>query len=271
MGRKKTESQESANPVIVRENIKVVTRNDIITARGLEDCSLKAKKLLLLAISQCKQNDKEFFELETTPQEFARLVEVSVNDVYRDIDQMTDELFRGYIMVETDGYTAKYSLFSTCRYSKGYIYLKLNPDMTQYCLQLKQNFTQPLLMDFMKMRSRYSIDLWHLMQREMKSKKPGVGEIVQFDLSVDEIREATGTRDKLQMFAHLKQRVLDVAIADICENCNVQISYTYKKEGRKVVGLHFVVTNFVGCEIKEEWIKKVEEGKRRIRERSHIA
>ena len=268
MGRKKTEPQGDVSPVLVREDIKVVTRNDIITARGLENCSLKGKKLLLLAISQCKQSDQEFFELQITPQAFAKLVGASVSDIYRDIDQMTDELFRGYIMVETDDYTEKYALFSKCRYNKGYIYLKLNPDMTQYCLQLKRNFTQPLLMDFMKMKSRYSIDLWQLMQREMKSKKPGVGEIVQFDLSITEIREATGTRDKLQKFDHFRHRVLDVAIADICENCNVQISYTYKKEGRKVVGLHFVVTNFVNGEIKEEWKEKVEEGKRRIMDRN---
>lgn len=269
MGRKRSIPQPGSRPVEIREDIKVVTRNDVITARGMEECSLKAKKLFFIAISQCKQNDNEFYEYNMTVQEFAKIIGCSIENVYREIHKVTDELFRGYLMVEADGYTTKYTLFSLCKYGHGIIYFKMNPDMTQYLLQLKRDFTQPLLMDFMGMHSRYSIDLWHLMQREMHSRKPGVGEIIEIDLSVKDIRDATGTYDKFEKFSNLKQRVLDVAIADICENCNVQISYTYKKEGRKVVGLHFVVTNFVDGEIKEEWKEKAEEGKRRIRERNN--
>ena len=37
-----------------RDSIKTVTSNDFITAKGLEKLSLKARKMLYIAISQCK-------------------------------------------------------------------------------------------------------------------------------------------------------------------------------------------------------------------------
>ena len=43
-----------------RDSIKTVTSNDFITAKGLEKLSLKARKMLYIAISQCKKNDKAF-------------------------------------------------------------------------------------------------------------------------------------------------------------------------------------------------------------------
>lgn len=44
-----------------RENLKTVTSNNFITAKGLEKLSLKARKMLYIAISQCRKGDKDFF------------------------------------------------------------------------------------------------------------------------------------------------------------------------------------------------------------------
>ena len=44
-----------------KENIKTVTSNQFITACGLEGISLKARKLLYIAISQSKKTDTEFY------------------------------------------------------------------------------------------------------------------------------------------------------------------------------------------------------------------
>lgn len=40
--------------------IKVVTTNDFITSCGLDKISLKARKLLYIAIAQCKLSDNKF-------------------------------------------------------------------------------------------------------------------------------------------------------------------------------------------------------------------
>lgn len=223
-----------------KESVKVVTSNSFITACGLEDLSLKGRKLLYLAISQCRKTDTEFFEYSISVKSFADMMDIDASNIYIEMDKTTDELMRTFIKYRDDKSVHKYSLFSLCQYNDATIRFKLNPDMTEFLLELKGNFSQPLLAEFVKMRSPYSMAIWHLMQREMKSQKPYADHIIEFDLSLDELREVTGTEKKLEKLSNFKNRVLDKALKEIDENCNVAITYDNLKQGRKVIGFHFV-------------------------------
>lgn len=222
-----------------RENVKTVTDNAFITAKGIEGISLKGRKLLYLAISQCRKDDTKFYTFSISAKDFANLVGVTADDVYNTADKISCELMKGYIEVGSGRNWEKYSLFSKCSYKQGVLTFKLNPDMTSFLLQLKGDFTQPLLQDFMHMRGTYTMAVWHLMQREMKSRKPGIGEMILFDLSFEELREVTGTQKKLKQVCNFKERVLDKAIKDIADNCGVIITYDNITEGRRVIGFHF--------------------------------
>lgn len=223
-----------------KESVKVVTSNSFITACGLEDLSLKGRKLLYLAISQCKKTDTEFFEYSISVKSFADMMDIDASNIYVEMDATTDELMRTFIKYRDGKSVRKYSLFSLCQYNDATIRFKLNPDMTEFLLELKGNFSQPLLAEFVRMRSPYSMAIWHLMQREMKSQKPYADHIIEFDLSLDELREVTGTEKKLEKLSNFKNRVLDKALKEIDENCNVAITYDNLKQGRKVIGFHFV-------------------------------
>ena len=74
----------------------------------------------------------------------------------------------------------------------------------------------------------------------MKSQKPYADHIIEFDLSLEELREITGTEKKLKKLSDFKIRVLDKALKEIDENCNVVIKYENVKQGRKVIGFHFI-------------------------------
>ncbi len=225
--------------VDTRESVKTVTSNDFIIAKGLDKLSLKARKMLYIAISQCKQSDKDFYVYEISIKEFAKLMNIKPEAVYSEADKITNELMTGFLCVVPKGkkYFKKYSLFSMCEYEHdGILRFKLNPDMTTFVLELKGNFSQPLLNDFMKMNSPYSMAIWHLMQREMYSHKPNLINTIQFDLSLEELREITGTQTKLKQLGEFKKRVFDKALREIDENCSVKITYENIKRGRTVVG-----------------------------------
>ena len=81
--------------------------------------------------------------------------------------------------------------------------------------------------------------VWHLMQREMHSKKPGVTQALEFDLTLAELRSVTGTENKLKQIGQFKDRVLDKAIREIRDNCGVVVTYTNIKKSRTVIGFHF--------------------------------
>lgn len=222
-----------------RESVKTVTSNSFITAKGLEKLSLKARKMLYIAISQCRKNDKEFYTYEISVKDFAELMNITPEAVYSEADKITDELMSGVLRVMPEGkkYFEKYSLFSTCKYEHdGMLRFKLNPDMTSFLLGLKGDFSQPLLEDFIKMNSPYSMAIWHLMQREMHSRKPNLTNVIEFDLSLEELREVTGTQGKLKQLGQFKEKCFDKALREIDENCGVKITYENIKKGRTVVG-----------------------------------
>ena len=251
------------------DSVRTVTSNTFITAKGLSELSLKARKALYIAISQCRKNDNDFYIYDITIKQFAELMGVAESNVYATAKETTAELLTGVIEVEeADGYR-QYSLFSSAYYSRknGSITLKLNPDMTQFLLHLKKDFTQPLLKDFLHMRSPYSMAVWHLMQREMHSRIPGITEQLKFNLTLSELRQVTGCESKFKQLVQFKTKVLDKALREIRDNCGIVITYENVKKGRTVVGFDFtaIQENYIdSAEIPESVRRHAEEGKRRI-------
>lgn len=248
-------AKKKERAVDTRDSVRIVTSNGFITAYGADKLSLKARKLLYIALSQVKQGDKEFFECRLTPLEFAVVMGIDVSNIYAEVENITAELMPLFIWVDRgDGKHFKtYTVFSKCEYEIGTndIVFKLNQDMTTFLLGLNKDFSKPLLHDFMRMKSPYSMAVWHLMQREMKSAKPNHTETIEFDLSLAELRQVTGTEDKLPQMVHFKERVLDKSIKEIRDLCGVDVTYTNIKNGRIITGFHFTARNIYGFDINE--------------------
>jgi len=243
-----------------RESLRIVTSNDILKVTGLEDISLKARKLLFLSLAQCKIEDREFYKYKLKAVDFAKFMGIDVCHVYDSADQITDELMKGFLKYIPEGEKTfeKFQLFKICRYTKNAeIEFCLSKEMSHFMLGLKKDFSQPLLYDFAKMNSTYSMDIWYLMQREMKSKKPYGNTTIEFELTVEEIRFVTGTQNKFEKISHFKEKVLNKAIREIRENCNVDITYTDIKIGKRIVAFHFTAksVNYMKDEYISEDIK----------------
>lgn len=240
-----------------KESVKVVTSNNFITAKGLEKLSIKARKLLYVAAAQCKKNDDEFYEYKINVSEFAELMGIDESNVYREAYNITGELASCKLSYIPRG-CKKFKhipVTSICEYDEeSYLRVELNKRMTDFLLQLRGSFSQPLLNDFMKMRSPYSMAIWHLMQREMHSKKPATRKI-EFYLSLEDLREVTGTQDKFKQLVEFKRYVLNKAIREIKDNCGVIIEYSNKKKGRTVIGFDFIAKNELGIDL-TDWEKK---------------
>lgn len=246
-----------------KESVKVVTSNSFITALELSKMSLKARKLLYVAIAQCKKNDEEFYEYKITIPEFAKLMKIQEAHVYQESFDITKELSKSEITYLPKG-RKKYKhvpLMALCDYDESCLKIELNPRMTELLLKLKGDFTQALLTDFMTMRSPYSMAIWHLMQREMRGKKPGVTKSIDFYLSLEELRVVTGSENKFKKLSHFKDKILDKALLEIQESCGTVITYKNRKQGRTVVGFEFSAINEFGVALNkssEDTIRRLE-------------
>lgn len=225
-----------------RESVRVVTDNKFITAHNLPNLSLKARKLLYLTLGQARKRDTEFYTYEISPLEFAEIMGIAPTHVYQEAFDITAELASLKISVVSEN-KKKFKhipVTSLCEYDDdSMLRIEVNRHMAELLLGLNGNFSQPQLSDFMRMRSVYSMAIWHLMQREMKSQKPGMTETINFDLSLEELREVTGTQEKLKQVGQFKDRVLNKALREIEDNCAVIITYQNIKRGRSVIGFHF--------------------------------
>lgn len=231
-----------------RESVMIVSDNSLIDAKGLSHLSLNGRKLFFLAIGQCRVNDDHFYTFETTPAELAALWQVSRQDVYQNAQTICSELMRIVITTRTGRKAFKMRhLFELCEYDdNSKVIFKLHSEMSDLLLGLRQDFSKPLLDDFMRMRSRYSMEIWHVFQKKMGSQKPLLHQVIQFEASLDELRAVTGTEDKLKQIGQFKERVLDKAIAEIRRECLVDIKYTHIKEGRRIVGFCFTAQSALG-------------------------
>lgn len=257
-----------------RDSLKVITSNEFILARELSSMSLKARKLLYITIAQCRKGDTGFFEYSISIPEFAEMMGIAATNVYQEAFSITKELAGASITILPKGGKRfeHYPLTARCRYDEdSCLIIQLNPAMTDLLLNLRGSFTQPLLHDFIKMRSPYSMALWHLMQKEMHSRKPGPEDCIEFEISLKELREVTGTQEKLRQIGEFKSRVLDKALREIRDNCGVTITYENIKESRTIKGFRFKAISkyhINQAKIKPETIEKAAayERKRKSRE-----
>lgn len=231
-----------------RENLKVVTSNSLVSAGDLSRLSLNARKLFYLAISQCKMGDTQFFEYEVTPVELAEMWDTDRSNVYREAENICLELMKTVLTVRTGEKSFEmYHPFYTCKYQDdSKLVFQIDSKMSGLLLGLKRDFSKPMLWDFMRMRSPYSMAIWHVMQREMKSFKPMMSAPIQFDLTLEELRLVTGCENKLKKLSEFRRFVLDKAIREIRKNCLVKIRYDNLKKGRTVVGFRFTAESIWG-------------------------
>ena len=227
-----------AKKIDTRDSLRVVTTNNFIVAKDLNELSLNARKLLYLAAAQIQQNDDHFYTFETSPRELASLWGVDSSNIYQEADKITSELMRIVITIQdgTRGFKKRH-LFETCDYSEAVLTFQLHQEMTDLLLGVKKDFTKPLLMDFMRMK---------------RSFKPMSTAPMVFELTIDELRKATGTQEKLRSVGHFKERVLDKALREIRENCLVAITYRNIKSGRSVTGFEFTAEPIYGlCDLEK--------------------
>lgn len=223
-------------------NKKVVTRNDFLSIQELTELSLKARKLLYFTIANCKMNDKKFLIYEVNTEELTKILNVEERSVYNTVKKIAKELAHFLICYEDD-INEEFDyipMFSRSSYKRGKMIIKINDDMKPYFLELKKNFTQAHLIDFVKMRSTYSMAVWHIFQREMRGTYPMIKQEIRFKLTLEELRQVTGTQKKFKQIGEFKTRVLDQAIKEISENCLSDIEYKNIKSSYKVVGFEFV-------------------------------
>ncbi|OCS40122.1 hypothetical protein CFVI92203_09160 [Campylobacter fetus subsp. venerealis cfvi92/203] len=159
----------------------------------------------------------------------AQVVETMSKKVYIEDFKLLDEKTMKEVKVKT-----AMPLFQWIRYQEGdaYISYKLNDSLTEYLVNLKQNFTQLKFKDIQQMKSAYSIRIYNMLMSEIGQNR------TIFKINLEVLCNILDVPDSMREWYEIKRVILQRAIKDINTKSNLVIlDVQTKKTGRKVTDI----------------------------------
>lgn len=224
------------------------TRNYVCQANSLvggkQALKLNSAKLIRAAIMQVVRDDEELKPYIITISELAELLNVPKSNIYRDIDDITDDILNNPVYIREDvGKKVRWIKIpwvTRCEYNSDIgVALKLNDELKPFLINLKDHYTQYTLDSILVMKSVYAIRIYELLQSEIMTRiLPRAG--TDIELSVETLKECCGCESKAyNTFSNFRNRVIDIAVKEINEKTLYTLSYDYVKKGKSVIGLIF--------------------------------
>lgn len=233
----------------LNDDYMVVQRNDLVAGR--QALKLNSAKVIRAVIMQIKAEDSELKPYKITIPELAKLLKVPTSNLYRDVEEIVDDIIRHPIqfkqVVGDKIRWVKISWTSICEYQSDFgLQITLNPVLKPYLFNLiKQgDYTQYALSQILAMKSVYAIRLFEVLTGRATHQRRSSGALVDgtsVKITVQELREYCDCLDKYPAFGNFKDKVIDTAIKEIERVASYQIAYRYIKSGRKVTAIVFDV------------------------------
>lgn len=244
-GKKQVEGQLSFDFCLDARNY-VVQANTLIG--GKQALKLNSAKLIRSAIMQVVRDDEELKPYIISVNELSKLLNVPKSNIYRDIDDMTDDIISNpvYVREMKEGQTIgfiKIPWVTKCEYKSDVgVAIKLNEELKPFLVNLKKHYTQYTLGEVLAMKSVYAIRIFEILQSKIMNgnvQRNGTHII----LLVQELRECCDCEDKYMAFGDFKKRVIDKAVSEINRVTYYDLTFSYQKNGRSVVAIDFFIAS----------------------------
>lgn len=220
----------------------IVKDNALINASYNLD--LIEQRLILLAIVQARKSEQSITKQDKvviSVSDYAREFGVAPSgSLYKNIKNACDVLFeRKFSYKEiTDNNEIKYTKsrwVSKVSYipESAIIELYFTDDVLQFITMLEKHFTSYELEQVADLSSKYSVRLYELLIAWRSQGKIPL-------ISIEDIRNRLGVGDdEYKLMGDFKKRVIDLAVNEINEKTDIQVSYEQHKAGRKIIGFTF--------------------------------
>ena len=192
----------------------VVESNDIIN-KARHDLTARELKLMDFVISKIQPEDTQFNWIKTSMYELTKVLNIKQNGKnYGDMAKAIGDLRKKEVLVYDENQrtiTQTGWVQSAKYYENGQVEIRLSEDLAPHLLGLKNNYTQHLLLDTTKLKSRYSILLYKLMRECDKDNGKSIA-ILQG--TPEEFKEWLGAPHNYS-YNQLKEKILKKAVEEI--------------------------------------------------------
>ena len=210
----------------------------------LQNLKLAEIRIVQLAVVDARETGKGLTAetpLRIDALRYAEVFDTTRQNGYLMMKEAEDTLFnRRFSYIDDEGKLVKSRWLSQVRYldDEGAIEVVFTPAVVQGITRIdgaEEFFTKYLLEQTATMTSNYSVRLYELLVQWKQAKKTPMFELQEFrgQLGVED--------DEYKAMSNFKIRVLDLAVDEINEKSDLNINYTQKKKGRKIIGFTFTV------------------------------
>jgi len=247
----KKKAQEAPNSVAIFQH------NNLVEARY--SLTLQEKRLILWLISKIQPDEEDFKKHELAVQEFMNLMELTGKANYKELQKITLGLMKKVLVIKRpeERTLTQVNWINYAHYEEGTgkIEVSFSDAMKPFLLHLKSQFTAIEITDLMQFTSIHAIRIYELLKQYQD-----IGERV---LSLEEIRECCGVKDKLKQYVEFEKYLLLIAQREINEKSDFHFDFERIKRSRKIVAIKFIISKNKAYEQRNNPDKQPQEVKRK--------
>ena len=229
----------------------IIKDNALINASY--NLELAEQRLILLAISEARLTNQKIDSnsyLTIHAEKYINKFSVHKNVAYQALKDACNHLFErrfSYQKLTPKGnreiVTSRWVQSISYIENEAIVRIKFSDDVTPLISNLEKHFTSYELEQVAELSSKYSVRLYEIVISWQSIGKTPM-------LTIDELRERLGVSiNEYSELRNLKARVIDSSINQINNKTDISICYRQHKDGRKITGFTFFIT---------QKIKKVE-------------
>jgi len=214
---------------------KIIKSNDLIQ-KARFDLSVQEQKIILYLISKLKPDDDKSTTIMFANKEFCSVCGININGKnYADIKKAIQNLADKSLWIKLDNGKSvlmRWIQRAIIDDETGAMQIRFDELLEPYLFDLKKNFTQYEFYNILAMKSQYSIRLYEILRSY--EYKHGV------EFEINNLKEQL-TASHYDKYKDFRCRVLDVAIKEILDFSDINVTYEAIKEKNKYSRILFTV------------------------------
>lgn len=213
----------------------LVKKSNAIARARWQPRSVWEPRIVALVASKVRVDDEAFQTYRIPVTELTGTSDENLGGYqYQEIRKSIEHLGKATIRIQgKKPYNFRqYNIFAMCGYEDGYLIAEFHPDLKPHFLNLKEQFTEYSLMQFLMLPTSYSQRIFEFLKSW--SNTP---EVI---ISVDELHEALNTPPSFRAdFKAFRTRVLEKAHKDILTHTSLRYEWEAVRVGRAVERIRF--------------------------------
>ncbi|MEJ1391521.1 MAG: RepB family plasmid replication initiator protein [Candidatus Sedimenticola sp. (ex Thyasira tokunagai)] len=218
----------------------IVTKSNDLIGAGFQ-LSLNEQRIILACLAQIDSRKplvtRNIFTVSV--KDFVSTFGTNEKSSYRKLEEAAEALFERTVTKIYGNSLAKIRWLYMVRYKKdeGMITLGFSPEIAPHLSELNKRFTSYNLSEIANLKSGYSLRLY-----EMLMQYKELGTLI---ISLKEFRGRFELQNKYSRFFNLKTNVIDIAVKEISDKTDYEVTCKTIKKGRTITDLHFTFINRV--------------------------